>query len=263
VSKVKSGAQRPKPPLSKESPLTDFVDRFITAPGFGECTQLCDVVMLDHVCELIPEAFHVLRNGHASEFPATLRSNLYEPLFRYLKELERDRLALVADWQGDLLKRLDVADTEAVKRDAKRRAAGGMVMIEQEATLHFVDQLDELAVQFEQGPWEEEDADQATHAVRYVWYRWIASISCARIHYDAPRKKAIGQRNGLKANVDGTAGRKKATDDAAILRKLKELEASSGKRAAVQETADYFGCSRTKVAQLRQARDANDTNPAG
>jgi len=82
-------AKRTLKPLSKDSPERDFVGRFITAPGFGECTQLCDVVILDTYCEQIPDAFHVLRNGHQPEFPASIRVNLYEPLFRYLEELER------------------------------------------------------------------------------------------------------------------------------------------------------------------------------
>jgi len=260
-------AKRTLKPLSKDSPERDFVGRFITAPGFGECTQLCDVVILDTYCEQIPDAFHVLRNGHQPEFPASIRVNLYEPLFRYLEELERDRLVLVESWRKELLGGFAGADPEAyaadINREAQRRRAGKMVMLEQEATLHFVDQLDELAYQFEQGPWEEDDAEQATEAVRNVWYRWIATISCARVHFDVPKRKATGQKNGLQSNRDGTAGRVKVFDDAAILRKLAEFEASHGERAAFQLTADYFGCSRTKVAQLRKARNANDTKPKG
>jgi len=260
-------AKRTPKPLSKESPLRDFVDRFVTAPGFGECTQLCDVATLDHVCEQIPDAFYVLRNGHEPVLPASIRVNLYDPLFRYLEELELGRLALVDNWEKALLENRAERDPEAyaenIKREAQRRRAGKMVMLEQEATLHFVDQLDELAYQFEQGPWEEDDAEQATEAVRNVWYRWIATISCARVHFDVPKRKATGQKNGLQSNRDGTAGRVKVFDDAAILRKLAEFEASHGEREAVQLTADYFGCSRTKVAQLRKARNANDTKPKG
>lgn len=253
----------------KASPeLQKHIERFIQAPGFGECTQLCDVVVLDQVCDQIPDAFHVLRNGGTSFFRQSLRTDLYEPLSRYAEELERERVELFEEWSKDMQKALPGQQTsEYWQREAKRRMQQGstFIGIELEATTHLRHHLDELEDQFENGPWSEQDAAEAEQTMRFAWYRWIASIAYARVQFTLPREKARAHMHGKMANKDGSAGRPANIERnknivAAVDRLRPKLDNNVWSRVASD-----FGVSVTHVKNLyrKSAEQKPETKPAG
>jgi hypothetical protein len=260
-------------PKGREAPSFDECLRRVTqAPGFGECTQLCDVVVLDEVCSQIPEVFHALRHGHSAGLRHGLRVNLYEPLMRYLVDLEAERVSFVQDWGHQMKTAPQPGQSHqewehSVSLEVERRiqSADAVIGLELEATLRLVDHLDDREDQFENGPWDEQSATDAEHGLRYAWYQWIASIACARIHFTLPREKARAHRHGAMSNKDGTAGRPADTArNEAIVAAVNRLMPSLGRNVWTR-VAEDFGVSRTHVKNLcgQGAKKKTETKPAG
>ncbi len=150
MSKRKKEEGRAHPLLDRA--LRPFLDQVFKEPGFGECTQLCDVGTVERVCEMVPEAFEVAGLGHEPGLLPSLRFNLYEPLFRFAQESER--------W--------------AQEKRAERVSGGlgeNFIVQELEATVLFMDQLDEIFEALQQGPWSDEDALQCESMLRSSWLK--------------------------------------------------------------------------------------------
>ncbi|NBD19521.1 hypothetical protein GTZ97_02380 [Aquabacterium fontiphilum] len=227
-------------------------------PGFGECLQLCDVGELEHVCDLIPEAFTAARcgNGEAYGLHLSLRKNLHAPVLRYVEELER--------WQDATSNR---------RRQALEKLSGQPVRIarsermEMQPSLDFLEQIERIADRIEFGPWSPEDAEDCAARLRHAWYRWIAYLSSYWMWARVPRILAgqkLSQANGKKAARDGTPGRTRLLDHDAIYKKLCELQSTHG-RAAAGIVARIFGCTARYVREIeaREKRKKSGTNPAG
>lgn len=249
----------PKPSKKKAPTHLDvFVNEVIKAPGFGECSQLCDVTELEQVCDLIPEAFAAARHGHAASYRLhlSLMENLHGPVFRFTEELEK--------WQDEVSKRRQEA---LEKLSGKPIRSGSATRIEMQPSLDFLEHIEGVADHIEFGPWSEADAEACADRLRMAWYKWIACLSSYWMWSKVPRFLAaskLSKRNGSMPAQGGKPGRPARLDKVAILKAYDDIYPSKGS-AAAGIVAARFGCTAKRVREIVRNRDnkKNEPNPAG
>lgn len=249
-------------PSKKKAPthLDAFVNEVIKAPGFGECLRLCDVAELEHVCDLIPEAFAAAEHGHAASYGLhlSLMKNLHGPVSRFTEELEK--------WQDEVSKR---RQDELKKRSGEPIRIGSATRIEMQPSLDFLENIEGVADHIEFGPWSEADAEACADRLRMAWYKWIACLSSYWMWSQVPRLLArpkLSKRNGGMPARDGKPGRPALLDWDEVLKTYRELLPNKG-RSTAAIVAKRYGCTATTVRKKARLMDEltkkSDPNPVG
>lgn len=230
--------------------LRPFLDEVTREAGFGECSQLCDVGTVGRVCsELLPEAFDWARMAdEASGEPSLLESLkqlMWEPLLRYAQQLEATRADIVSERESAGI-------------------GGGFVLAQLDATIEFMDVVNEVREHLRLGPWSEEDGNACSDLLERSWYKWIAHVAGSYISFAVPVSIARARSASARAKEGATPGRSPKFDQAKILALYLE-EAPRRGRDAASHVAKRVGCTSAYVRALvrRSSSEKSETNSTG
>ena len=149
--------------VTKGARLTaKFRELAIKESGLGECSQLCDVGQMEHVCLLITEAFIAARLGIKPGLSQALKSLLIDPLQRFLPTLTVPH--------------------------RKGRSYG--VRMELQPTLELIFAAEEVIHRLDAGPWDEARAIEVGVRLRYAWAIWIAYLASYWMTFEVPKRLA-------------------------------------------------------------------------
>lgn len=190
--------------------------------GLGECSQLCDVAEVEHVCDLVLEEFAAARLGAACRPPAfiaALQQNLIAPLVRY-------------------------AGTLAVPKRSDGFGAGRRM--EAQPTAELISAAAEVQRHLADGPWAETDAKRAAQLLETAWLRWIAYVSSYWLWDRVPAllvEKQIRREQGkLGKGVPRTGEMRATSNKDAIIRlaeRLAKTKAAHEVAGAVAQQLNY------------------------
>jgi len=139
-----------------------FRDLVTKEAGLGECSQLCDVGQMEHVCSLITEAYIAARDGIEPGLSHGLKSLLLAPLQRLLPTLTVSR----------------------------RNGRSSGIRMELQPTSELIVAVEEVIRRIDDGPWDEARATEAAHRLRYAWAIWIAYLSSYWMTFEVPKRLA-------------------------------------------------------------------------
>lgn len=236
-----------------DSKLRPFLDGVFKEPGFGECTQLCDVWRVRQVCgEWLPGAFEYLAtcqnpSDSARPFLGDLQTLLLGPLRRYEEQLE---------------------DTRSYMRE-NQEELGMFVhgrMAELEAVQEFCDSVLDVRKRLRWGPWTTADSEACAAVLELAWYKWIASIATAHLTFKVPVGIARARAASARSKGGAPPGRPPGLDQDRMFKRCQEMERLLGRSGAAAVVAREFDCSATYVRVIWrrfEAMQKNETKPAG
>lgn len=230
----------------KDKRLAAYAWQFIKTAGLGECTQLCDVGEIEHVCDLVSEEFALARAGHAASLPS-LDTKLIVSLFGYLDHLK-------ARQEEQNRKRLDELRAQGIRNP---RIGGGMPM-EWGATVDFIEAIEGVKRALAGGPWDERTADEVSHRLRYAWFRWVAYLSSVHMWQELPKHVAAKRVKGeqaLQSRKNGKRGGRRAEHNwPSILAAYDQLRPSKGRDTAGIVAARFTSSGVTPDAIRKKVR---------
>jgi len=172
--------------------------RLLASAGLGECSQLCDVWQMEHVCELLPDAFFAAQLGEKQGLTHGLRTLLIEPLYRFLPTLTVP---------------------------ARKGGIGRGRRMELAPTLELIEAAEEVIRRIESGPWDEQSAEAARHLLRYAWVSWIAYVASYWMSSEVPKllvAKQVRREQGRLGGKASKAGTRRASANAEKIVELYE-----------------------------------------
>lgn len=200
-------------------------DKVIKEAGLGECSQLCDASEVEHVCDLVREAFKAAQCGSKTDLPNGLQTFLILPLQRYVSTL--------------------------TIRGRKGVRSG--VRMELEPTLTLIASAEEVIRRIDVGPWTEARADESMHLLRYAWCRWVTYVASYWLTIEVPVRlveKAARREQGRLGGTTLKRGLQRSTGKAAeIVLKYSELLVKGNKTPA-GVVARQFEVTATYVRQV-------------
>ena len=134
--------------------LVDAKALVIKSAGLGECSQLCDVAQIEHVCELVEDE---LTAAAVSGLPGrgtaeALRTLLVLPLQNYLATLRLSRLR-------------------------NRAGVGVGLRMETFPTIELIQAAENVCVRLQFGPCDRGPMREDALCLRNAWFRWAAYVA--------------------------------------------------------------------------------------
>jgi hypothetical protein len=232
--------------VPKDKRLAAYAWQFIKSSGLGECTQLCDVGEIEHVCDLIPEEFALARAGQGARL-SSLDTILSASLVRYLEHLKERQE------EQDRARREKYA---AMGIDSQR--IGGGRPMELCPTLDFLQEIENVKEALADGPWDERTADEVSHRLRYAWFRWVAYLSSVHMWQNLPRhvaaKKVKDEQASQSRENAKKGGRKPTHDWPGIFAAYDQLWPEKGRDTAAIVAARFSGTGVTADAIRRKVK---------
>lgn len=233
--------------VPKDKRLAAYAWQFIKSSGLGECTQLCDVGEIEHVCDLIPEEFALARAGQAARLSG-LDTILSASLIRYIGHLKERQ-------EEQNRKRCEELKAQGV---VNPRIGGGRPM-ELQPTLDFLQEIENVKEALADGPWDERTADEVSHRLRYAWFRWVAYLSSVHMWQELPKHvaaKKVKREQALQSKANGQkGGRDLKYDWPRILAVYDQLYPEWG-RFTAQKVADRFAETGVKADSITRKANA-------
>lgn len=201
-------------------------DEVVNEPGLGECSQLCDVNQMEHVCSLVVEAFAAARHGSSSGLSRPLNTLLLEPLRRFLLTLGTPR--------------------------RKGRNRGDRT--ELQPTRDLIAAAEEVIRRIDAGPWDESRAAESATRLRYAWAIWIAYIASYWMTFEVPLRlveKEVRREQGRLGGRTPKRGTQRSTGKAAeIVAKYIDLAARMDADKVAGATARHLEVTATYVRRV-------------
>jgi hypothetical protein len=194
--------------------------RVLDEAGLGECLQLCDAGQMEHVCDLVPEAFISAMHGQPPGLIHGLRENLQGPLSRYVPTLTVPR---------------------------RPPGFGSGVRMELAPTLALIDAVEEVIRRIEVGPWDDASAADAKHLLRYAWCNWIVYVASYWMWAEVPillASKALRREHGRLGKGVPRVGVERKTDRSSeIIQAAERLAKTMAAESVAGAVARHLGVS--------------------
>ena len=162
-------------------------EQVIKEAGLGECSQLCDALEMEHVCDLVRSAFEAARYGSKTGVSTGLQTLLIEPLQRYVPTLTVPT----------------------------RKGVRSGVRMELEPTFKLIESAEEVIHRIQVGPWSEARAEETAHLLRYAWCAWITYVASYWLTFEVPVRlveKKVRREQGRLGGKAARSGLQRTTD---------------------------------------------------